>query len=181
MNRNALALIPLCAALTAAGAFIRVPLWPVPITLQTFFVLLSGILLGPRAGALSQLVYLLVGLMGIPVFSGGGGLAYVMKPSFGYLVGFLLAPVGVGYALQGKMLGFKTVLVASLFGTLIIYLIGIPYLAVYMRYVIKKPDAMSLAIKMGFLVFLPGDTVKCLLLAFIVPRLKIKMPRVDRA
>ncbi|HOO47090.1 MAG TPA: biotin transporter BioY, partial [Deltaproteobacteria bacterium] len=87
MNRRLLSLIPICSALTAAGAFIKIPIAPVPITLQNFFVILSGIILGPKAGALSQIVYIIIGLIGLPVFSGGGGPSYIFKPTFGYILG----------------------------------------------------------------------------------------------
>jgi biotin transport system substrate-specific component len=173
MDRNNLALVALFAALTAAGAFIKIPLWPVAITLQTFFVILSGIILGPRYGSLSQLVYLIIGLLGIPVFSGGGGLSYLMQPSFGYLVGFVIAPLAVGSFVKNKMLTNKVVFGAALAGTLVIYSIGLPYLALYMHMVLKKPDAVSLAVKTGALVFLPGDLLKCLALALIVPKLRL--------
>ncbi len=69
----------------------QVPGGPVPVTMQNLFVVMSGMLLGPRAGATSQAVYLLMGLMGLPVFSGGGGPGYVMSPTFGYLLGFIAA------------------------------------------------------------------------------------------
>jgi len=174
MDRNTLSLVPLCAALTAAGALIKIPLWPVAITLQTFFVILSGIILGPRYGALSQLVYIIIGLLGLPVFSGGGGLAYIMQPSFGYLIGFVIAPLAVGSLVRNKALTPMVVFIAALTGTLVIYSIGIPYLAVYMHLVLKKPDAVSLAVKTGALIFLPGDMIKCLILALIVPKLRLQ-------
>ncbi len=116
-----MSLVPLCAALSAAGAFIKIPLWPVAITLQTFFVILSGIILGPRYGALSQLVYLILGLLGLPVFSGGGGLSYIMRPSFGYLIGFIAAPLAVGLFVENKVLTHKVVCIAALIGTAVIY------------------------------------------------------------
>jgi biotin transport system substrate-specific component len=176
MDRNTLSLVPLCAALTAAGALIKIPLWPVPITLQTFFVILSGIILGPRYGALSQLVYIIIGLLGLPVFSGGGGLAYLMQPSFGYLIGFIIAPLAVGGLVRNKALTPLLVFMAALTGTFVIYSLGIPYLAVYMSLVLKKPDALSLAIKTGALIFLPGDIIKCLILTLIVPKLRLQRP-----
>jgi biotin transport system substrate-specific component len=121
MERRMMSLVPLCAALSAAGAFIKIPLWPVAITLQTFFVILSGIILGPRYGALSQLVYLILGLLGLPVFSGGGGLSYIMRPSFGYLIGFIAAPLAVGLFVENKVLTHKVVCIAALIGTAVIY------------------------------------------------------------
>jgi biotin transport system substrate-specific component len=174
MDGKRLALIALCAALTAAGAFIRIPLWPVAITLQTFFVVLSGMVLGSRDGALSQIVYIIVGLLGLPVFSGGGGFAYLMQPSLGYLLGFVAAPVVVGLLLKGRGRSYPRVFAASVAGSLVIYAVGVPYLAGYMHIVMKKPDALSLAIKTGALVFVPGDLVKCLILTLIVPKLRLE-------
>ena len=82
---------PLTQALTAVGAFIKIPLPYIPFTLQTFFVFYSGILLGAKLGMLSQIIYILIGLVGIPVFSNGGGPSYVFQPSFGFLIGFIIS------------------------------------------------------------------------------------------
>ena len=84
-------LVALFAALIAVGAFIRVPVPLVPFTMQTFFVVLAGMLLGKKLGAASALVYLAIGLIGIPVFTQGGGIGYVLKPSFGDMIGFIVA------------------------------------------------------------------------------------------
>jgi len=83
--------IGLFAALTAVAAFVRVPLEPVPFTLQPLVVLLAGAVLRPRLALGSQLTYLAVGLVGLPVFTQGGGPAYVLQPTFGFLVGFAVA------------------------------------------------------------------------------------------
>ncbi len=164
------ALIVIFAALTASGAFIRIPLPPVPITLQNFFVIMAGLLLGARAGCLSQIIYLLMGLIGLPVFSGGGGIAYVMKPSFGYLLGFILAPGAVGLFMKNKAYSRGNIFIASILGMIAIYLFGVPYLALYMHYVLDKPDVIMPAIKAGLLIFLPGDLLKCIVLAAISGR-----------
>lgn len=176
MDKKAVALIPLFAALTAASAFLKIPLWPVPITLQTVCVLLAGMVLGPGAGALSQVVYLIVGLMGLPVFAGGGGPAYLMKPSFGYLLGFVAAPVAVGLFLRHRALTGINCLLGAVLGTFMIYAVGVPYLAAYLHWVIRKPEVFDWAVKTGLLVFLPGDALKCLFLALFVPRLVIRRP-----
>ena len=101
------ALCGLFAALTAAGAFIRIDLpvqpFPMHFTLQIFFALLSGFILGPRLGAVSVGIYLAVGLVGIPVFAAGGGPAYLIRPTFGLLLGFLFAAWLAGNA--GKRRG----------------------------------------------------------------------------
>lgn len=171
MNLYKLTLIPLFSALTAAGSFIRIPIAPVPITLQNFFVIMCGILLGPRAGALSQIIYLLIGLIGLPVFSGGGGLSYIMKPSFGYLLGFVCASAVSGYIMKGRPFTVANIFMASAIGMLTIYLVGTPYLAGYFYYIMDKPDAIGIAIKTGMLLFIPGDLLKCLVLALILPKI----------
>ncbi|MCL0105994.1 biotin transporter BioY [Thermodesulfovibrionales bacterium] len=92
------------AALTALGAFITIPIGPVPITLQPFFIHLGALLLGGYLGALSQFIYVLVGVMGLPVFSGGGsGIGHLLGPTGGYLIGFI---VGGGY-LTGRLAEMK--------------------------------------------------------------------------
>ena len=92
--------VALMAALTAVGAQLRIPLPYVPITLQAAFVCLAGLLLGSWRGAASQAVYLTAGLVGLPVFAGGGGLHYLLKPSAGYLLGFV-----AGAWLAGRLAG----------------------------------------------------------------------------
>ena len=92
-----LALIALFTALTAAGAFIRIPIPMVPFTLQFLFTTLAGLLLGAKRGALSVLCYLILGLIGLPIFSDGGGIFYVLQPTFGYLIGFLAGAFITGW------------------------------------------------------------------------------------
>jgi len=171
MNKRLLSLIPICSALTAAGAFIKIPIAPVPITLQNFFVILSGILLGPKAGAMSQVVYIIVGLIGLPVFSGGGGPSYIFKPTFGYILGFVAASAISGYMMKPGTFNYGRVFGASALGMLAIYLVGVPYLALYLYFIVHNTEAVSIAVKTGMLFFLPGDLVKCIVLAMILPRL----------
>lgn len=85
------------AVLTGLSASLKIEIGPVPITMQTFAVLISGILLGSKKGMLSQLTYLSMGLSGLPWFSRGGGWQYILSPTFGYLIGFVLAAFFVGY------------------------------------------------------------------------------------
>jgi biotin transport system substrate-specific component len=87
---RSLLLIALMAALTGVGGFIRIPVSPVPFTLQTLFVYLSADLLGKK-GALSQIIFITLGLVGVPIFAMGGGIGYILQPTFGYLLGF---PIG---------------------------------------------------------------------------------------
>ena len=91
-----LILTALFTALTAVGAFIKIPVGPAPISLQLFFIVLAGVLLGPWYGCLSQILYVGLGLVGVPIFTSGGGFSYIFNPSFGYLLGFILVPIIVG-------------------------------------------------------------------------------------
>ena len=97
-------LVSLFAAMTAIGAFISIPVGQVPITLQTLFVILSGSILGPRLGPLSQILYTILGLIGMPIFAGfTGGLQAMMKPSFGFIIGFIFASFIIGRLPMGKI------------------------------------------------------------------------------
>ncbi len=173
MQTRRIAVIALFAALTAAGSMVKIPLAPVPVTLQSFFVLLAGVILGPRDGAISQSVYVISGLLGLPVFSGGGSIAYVMRPSFGFLLGFICAPYGVGLYLKRKAYSKIHVFIACLIGTFVIYLVGMPYLALYLRYIVQRPDSVMFSIKAGMLIFLPGDMLKCAFIAIIAHPLTV--------
>lgn len=175
-------LTALFAALTAAGAFVKIPVGSVPFTLQLFFTVLSGILLGGRLGALSQLVYVLIGLAGMPVFASGGGISYIYNPAFGYLLGFILASYATGKMVEMKEKpGFVWLLISCITGTVVIYIIGVPYLYMISKVVLNKSVNISVILKTGFLIFIPGDLIKCVLTALIgvkiVPVIKKEMLR----
>lgn len=170
-------LASLFAALTAAGAFIKIPLPYVPITLQLFFVILAGSLLGPKFGALSQLVYLAVGLIGVPVFANGGGPAYIFQPTFGYLLGFPLGAYVVGRLVHMQRCdpsrgpSFFRLCVAGFIGVLIILVLGASVLYFNLKLVVQKPISMNVLVVSYFLFFLPGDIIKVLLSAFTSSKL----------
>ncbi len=150
--------------LTAVGALIRIPLpfTPVPLTLQTFFVLLSGALLGRRLGPLSQGGYVCLGVFGVPLFAGGGGYLHILGPTGGYLIGFIVASWIVGRLLDsGKGLPFIKVLPVMALASLVIYLLGTVHLALVVNVGLRK------AIFMGVLPFIPGDTLKVLAAAVL--------------
>lgn len=162
------------AAGTAMALFARIamplPFTPVPITGQTLGVLLAGALLGSRRGSLAMLAYLAEGLTGLPVFAGGAsawtssvaGLPVILGPSAGYLFAYSLAAFAVGWlAERGWDRRFGPAVLAMLAGELVIYLIGLPWLA---RFV-----GPAQAVPLGLLPFLPGDTLKLLLAAAVLP------------
>ena len=145
----------LMATLTAVGAYIAVPIGPVPIVLQNLFIMLAGLLLGGRWALISIGVYLLAGLVGLPVFAGGtGGIGKLLGPTGGYLVGFAAAAYWIG-TISEK--GNRRVLVdifAMVSGTLIIYAFGVSWLTFVTGMSISK------AIAVGMLPFLLGDALK---------------------
>lgn len=165
-------LVGLFTALTAVGAFIQIPLGTVPVTLQFLFTGLAGVMLGSKLGALSQLVYVLIGLLGVPVFAGGaGGFGVVVKPSFGYLMGFILGAYVIGKISESrKKPGFITLFAAALAGIAVIYAVGVPYLYFIMNSVIGKDISFIAALKIGLIIFIPGDLIKCLIVAALGTR-----------
>ena len=149
-------------ALTAVGAYLIIPLpfSPVPITLQTFFVLLSGRLLGKKYGVLSQITYLLLGAAGLPIFSGGrGGIAVLAGPTGGFLISFIAAAWIAAYCAENKK---KNLLIYSA-AVMSNYIIG----SIYFIFVTKT--APLAALNMTVIPFIPGDIFKILMLVIIAP------------
>src|SRR5512135_617159 len=116
-------LISLFTALTVVGAFIKIPIPYVPLTLQTLMVMFAGLILGSRRGALSQVLYVVLGLLGLPIFAQGGGPAYVLQPSFGFLLGFVAGAYVIGKIVEGEQnLALPRTLAALILGQMTIYL-----------------------------------------------------------
>ncbi len=158
-----LLLIVAGSLLVAIAAQIELPMWPVPVTLQTLAVLLVGGVLGSRLGALSLLAYLFEGAIGLPVFAGGGGsLAYFAGPTTGYLLGFVAAAFVVGWFCErGWDRKMGTAVVVMLLGTATIYLFGLPWLAQF--------TGIDKVLQLGFFPFIPGDILKAIVAAAALP------------
>ena len=145
----------LTAALIAVGAFLAVPVGPVPIVLQNLFVFMAGLLLGARWGTAAVAIYLLAGACGLPVFSGGrGGIGHIVGPTGGYLVGFLPAAYLVGVVSSRGRNRVVFDVAGMLLGTAAIYVPGVAWL--------KLTTGMSLtkALALGMVPFLIGDALK---------------------
>ncbi|PIP18939.1 MAG: BioY family transporter [Candidatus Omnitrophica bacterium CG08_land_8_20_14_0_20_41_16] len=161
--------------LTALGAFVRIPLpfTPVPITLQTFFVLLCGAFLGSGLGALAQLSYIFLGILGIPLFSGtGSGLFYLFGPTAGYLFGFVLASLFIGrFVRQGQDNLFK---IFALFFTadLVLLAIGTLWLRFLFGYTFKR------LLFIGFLPFLAPDLLKAWFASILYFKLQSRLKEI---
>ncbi|BDG45901.1 MULTISPECIES: biotin transporter BioY [Parageobacillus] len=176
MKTKSLLLAALFAALTAIGGFIKIPVPYVPFTLQIAAVYLAGCLLGPKLGMLSQLVYVLVGLAGAPVFAEGGGPSYVLQPTFGYLIGFVAGAYVNGWLMQ--IFQFRkaaTVFLANLSTLFVVYLFGCAWLYIAMKWIVEKPLTVGQTLWFGFLLPVPGDLLLCAACSVLVARM---LPRI---
>ena len=176
MKLRNLILTALFAALTAIGAFIRIPFAFSSITLQFFFTAMAGVLLGARWGAASQAVYVLLGLAGLPILTQGGGFSYVLQPTFGFLVGLIPAAWLIGY-MSRKKSGFWWLCLSCLAGLGVLYLIGMPYMAVILNVYLAKGMSLWALLMAGMLPFLPGDMVKIAVTALLCGRLRPVLSR----
>lgn len=172
MNNNTgkLTRAALMAALTAAGAFLKFPLGALSFTLQDLFTILAGVLLGWKWGCVSQGVYVALGLLGIPIFTQGGGLGYVFQPSFGFLLGLIPAAAVTG-RLAGEGEDRRRIVFASGAGLAVMYLIGVPYMGMILNLYLGKGFSVWTIVRTGFLIYLPGDALKVAVVAAVAPAL----------
>jgi biotin transport system substrate-specific component len=162
-ERRALA-VAACVALTAVAARIAVPLpgTSVPFTLQIVAVMLSGVILGPRLGAGSQVLYLAVGLAGLPVFVAGGGPVYLLGPTGGYLIAFPLAAAAAGF-FASRFSGIAWMMLGCAIAVLVVHVGGASWIAI----TLGRDAALT-----AFEPFLAGDVLKIALVLLIGSRLR---------
>lgn len=171
-NTNQLTLCALFVALISIGAFLKVPVPVVPFTLQYLFTMLAGLLLGPTWGMVSVLAYLVLGLMGLPIFAAGGGPAYLFQPSFGYLIGFALGAWVTGKIAYGQIAPtFGHLLGANLVGLGVVYLVGMAYYYAISNFYLGTPIGLWPLFLYCFLLAVPGDLVLCVVGAALGRRL----------
>lgn len=170
-------LVALFSALMAVGAFIKIPFPFVPLTFQPFFCAFAGLMLGSRLGTLSMAIYVALGLAGVPIFTQGGGPMYVLKPSFGYLIGFIAGAYIIGKVFEIlREINIKNALVSVMSGLLVIYLIGIPYMYLILKFYLNKPDITMWGTIISLISFIIKDMVLYIIVAItsctIIPVLK---------
>lgn len=153
----------LFSILTGISAGFKIEIGAIPITMQTLVVLLSGVYLGSKKGAISQLTYLTAGITGIPWFSRGGGLAYILSPTFGYLVGFIPASYMVGMLIK-KNKNILSIIKSFIAGNFFIYSFGILGLL--------RIFDLSKALTVGLYPFIIGDILKLSLAIIILKNIK---------
>jgi biotin transport system substrate-specific component len=165
------ALVLTGAAFVAVLAQIEVPLWPVPITGQTLGVIVVGAALGAKRGAAALTAYMLLGLAGLPIFAGfTGTLAAVAKPSFGFIVGFIVSAAVAGWVAERAWdrkpwLAFVGFAAASV----VPFLIGVPYMAFILNVVMGLGYDFAAIMAAGVLPFIVGGLIKALIAALIIP------------
>ncbi len=157
----------LFVAFIAIGAFLVIPIGPVPIVLQNMFVLLAGVLLGPVWGLTCVAIYLLIGFAGLPVFAGGtSGIGKLFGPTGGYLLGYLPAVFVTASISKGLGKRMSSDIIAMLIGSLIVYVAGVPWLKIVTSMTYEK------ALAVGMYPFLIGDVLKIIAAAFIAKTLR---------
>lgn len=173
-----LVLTALFAALTAVGAFIKIPLGYSSFTLQVFFVFMAAVLLGPKYGLLSQLVYVVLGLIGLPIFTGGGGPGYIFQPTFGFLLSYIPAAWVTGI-IAGKSSHITRVILGCVAGLAVIYFIGMPYMAWVLNVYLGYGMSVKQILWAGMIPFLPYDALKIVVTAVLAKPLVPALLRLE--
>ncbi len=165
----------LCAmfvVLIAAGAFIKIPVPVLPITLQYLFTMMAGLLLGGKQGFISVCIYILLGLAGLPIFAHGGGIGYIFQPSFGYIIGFAVGAFVTGViAHKSSKPGYPRLLIANFAGLAIVYIFGMIYYYMISDFYLGTPIGLWPLFLYCFILTVPGDILLCIIGAILGKRL----------
>ncbi|MDL2298038.1 biotin transporter BioY [Synergistaceae bacterium OttesenSCG-928-D05] len=182
MKTKEMALISTFAVLTAVTARITIPLPVIPFTMQPTMWTLSGLLLGSRLGPASQLLYIVMGLIGIPVFVGGGGPEYIFSPTFGYLIGsvacsWLAGRIVEKWRSEGIRITRAKNYFAGLAGLLVAYCFAVLYLYALKNFWMPG-EGMTFfrVVTVGFLTTIGPDLLKLLIVAIVAERLQASLP-----
>ena len=176
MTARKLVYVALFAALTAAAAFLRLPLGMVSVTAQFLVTAMAGALLGGKWGAVSQGVYVALGLLGLPIFTMGGGIGYVLQPTFGFLLALIPAAWVIGHV-AGVQATPRRMVEACLAGLVLLYAVGLPYMALILNGYLRQNLPFSRLMMVGCVPFLPFDAVKVVLAAIVCPAVQRRLPR----
>lgn len=172
LDTKTMILCSLFTALIAIGAFIKIPLPVTVFSFQFTFVLLAGVLLGAKRGGLATLVYVLIGLVGFPIFTEGGGPQYILKPTFGYLVAFVITAYLVGYFREKfGTSSFSKLLLACLFGMIITYIIGSIYTFFILNYALSTKISYIACLASLFPFAFVKDIASCIFAVLVGQRL----------
>lgn len=172
LGTKQLVLCALFVALIAVGAFIRIPVPVCPFTLQLLFTTLAGLLLGARLGALSVIIYIVIGLVGVPIFTQGGGPSYVLQPTFGYLIGFIVGAYITGIiAHKVTFPSYKRLLIGNFINLFFVYLFGMIYVYIINNFYLNTPIGIWPLFLYCLILAVPGDIVLCIFAAILGKKL----------
>lgn len=166
----------LFVVLMVVAAFIKIPFPLVPLSFQTVVAVSAGLLLGPWWGAASVAVYVFLGLLGLPVFASGGGFAYVLNLTFGYIVGFIFAAFVAGIVRGRSTPKLWRLILAAVCGFLANYLIGVPYFALIWHFYMGNGELAN-ALLVNNVLYMPKDLVLCIVAAFLSKAVMSALPR----
>ena len=183
LNTREITVTALFAALIVVGAFIKIdiplPLYTMHFTLQWLFVLLAGFLLGAKLGAISVIVYILIGLSGVPVFAAGGGLGYVLRPGFGFLLGFILAAYLIGYISEKlKTTKILSLLIPATVGLFAYYFVGAVYLYLIKNLYVGEAVSFAVVVVQYCLITVIPDFILCVMAASLAAQLMPTFKRI---
>ncbi len=184
-STSRLVLIAVFVGLIIVGAFIKFPIGIVPVSMQCAICILCMLLLGPRDSLIAVLLYIIMGLIGIPVFTAGGGIGYVLQPTFGYLLGYVIAlPVGgviaSGFKNDARPAFFR-MLLGALIALAIVYTTGVMYMYLLLKFYVRSPIAIGKAWLTGCAVFLPTDIMWCVVGSIVARRVAPRLKMVNIA
>jgi len=174
MKAKDITLVGLLVAILIVCSQIAIPIGPVPITLQTFAVMLIGMIVKPKHAFYTTLLYLIIGVFGLPVFAGGlGGLQAVLSPSFGFVIGFIPASLLQSYYLERNLLnGNKELIIAAAINYIVSYLIGMTYMFFILNVYLHSAFSIPQILMIGLVPFIPGDLLKNILAITVGKRLR---------
>lgn len=174
LSTKGMVLCAMFTALIAIGAFLKIqlPFSPVPYTMQFLFVNLAGILLGSRRGLTAVGLYIVLGLAGVPVFSTGGGIDYIIRPTFGYILGFALGAWLSGLISEHGTNSIKTYLIAGFANFIAVFALGLLYCYFISNYYLATPIGVRKLLVTGFVYFIPVDVFFVIVSAFLAKRLQ---------
>lgn len=167
-----IALTAMFTALIAVGAFIKIPIPYVPFSMQFLFCNLAVLMLGTTWGTASIAIYIVMGLIGLPIFTAGGGFAYVLYPTFGYLLGFLIGGLVSGLLMRRLATRIRNLAIVSVINMFIMYICGVIYFFLIKSVYMGDSVTMQTIFISCFLIFLPGDLLWCVLGSIISYRLR---------
>lgn len=171
-NTKKIALTAMFTALIIVGAFIKIPIPGIPFTMQFLFINFAMLMMGPLWSGAAILIYIIMGLIGLPVFTAGGGFTYVLYPTFGYLIGFFVGCLVTGSLLQRMKLKRRNFLIMSVINMLIVYVFGMIYFYFIQTLYMGVTVSAKTVLISCFLLFLPGDTLWCIFSSVIAFRLR---------